>query len=429
MMRVLRAALPKGRLGRAIAVSVSSTVLAQLIVLAASPLLTRLYTPEDFGILGVFSSLLGFFGIAICLRYELAIPLTEDDAGVINLVALSIVVTSLVSLLIGVALWLWGDVVCAWLNAEALRPLLWLLPVALLAMGCYRALTHWAIRRQAFGRLARTRLSQSFGQVLIQTALGYVVPGPFGLLVGQAVGQSAGVTTLALSLCRNEAKLLPAIAPRAMAQGAVRFANLTTLATGAALLNSAARLFPTLLIAALYGAEVAGWFALAQRVLSAPVFLSTAVAQVYLGEAPRLARADGHGMYALFKATAWRLLVFGLLSLGLVVVAGPQLFAWAFGTAWIESGRFAQFLALMLVGQLVVNPLAQTLTVLNRQDLQLAWDTFRFGLLLLAFFAAQQLTWSPLLTIAFLSVGMTLCYIVLFVVTRRTLVAHLNMDT
>ena len=372
---------------------------------------------------------MGFFGIAVCLRYELAIPLAEDDAGVVNLLALSLVVVVTISLLVGVAVWLWGDVICARLNAEALGPLLWLLPVALLAMGCYRALTHWAIRRQAFGRLARTRLSQSLGQVLTQTGLGYVVPGPFGLLVGQAIGQSAGVTSLALALFRNDGRLLPAIAPRAMAQGAVRFANLPTLATGAALLNSAARLFPTLLIAAIYSAEVAGWFALAQRVLSTPVFLSTAVAQVYLGEAPRLARADGDGMYVLFKATTWRLLVFGMLSLGLVVVAGPQLFALVFGTAWIEAGRFAQFLALMLVGQLVVNPIAQTLTVLHRQDIRLVWDAFCFGMLLLVFFAAHRLTWPPLLTIAVLSGAMTLCYVLLFVVTHRTLLTYLRMDT
>jgi O-antigen/teichoic acid export membrane protein len=429
MMRVLRALLPKGRLRRAVALSVSSTVLSQLIVLAASPLLTRLYTPENFGILGVFSALLSILGIVVCLRYELAIPLSEDDAGVVNLLALSLVVTSLVSSLVGLILWLWGDVICLWLNAEALRPLLWLLPVALLAMGCYRALTHWAIRRQAFGRIARTRLSQSLGQVATQTGLGYMVPGPLGLLVGQAIGQSAGMASLAVAVYRSEGRLLRAIKPRAMAQAAARFGNLPTLATGAALLNGSARLFPTLLIAALYGAEVAGWFALAQRILSTPIFLSTAVSQVYLSEASRLARIDSSGINALFMATTWRLLSFGALSLGVVIIAGPQLFALVFGSAWTEAGRFAQVLAFMSLGLLVVNPIAQTLTVLHRQDIRLAWDAFCFGMLLLVFFAAQQLTWSPLLTIAVLSVGMTLCYVLLFVVTRRTLLAHLRMDT
>ena len=127
----------------------------QLLVLVASPLLTRLYTPEDFGVLGVFSALLMMFGIAVSLRYELAIPLAEDDARMVNLLALSLVLALLVSSLFGVVVWLWGDMVTGWFNTEALRPLLWLLPVGLLAMGCNRALTHWAIRRQAFGQITR----------------------------------------------------------------------------------------------------------------------------------------------------------------------------------------------------------------------------------------------------------------------------------
>jgi O-antigen/teichoic acid export membrane protein len=134
-------------------------------------------------------------------------------------------------------------------------------------------------------------------------------------------------------------------------------------------------------------------------------------------------------MYALFKATTWRLLVFGVLSLGLVVVAGPQLFALVFGPAWAEAGRFAQFLSLMALGRLVVDPVAQTLTVLERQDIRLAWDALRFGMLLLVFLAARQLAWSPLLTIGVLSVTMTMCYLLLFVLTRWALLSRLHART
>jgi O-antigen/teichoic acid export membrane protein len=426
MIQALRTRLPKGRLRRTVAVSVTGAALGQLIVLAASPLVTRLYTPQDFGVLGVFSALLSILGIAVSLRYELAIPLAEDDARAVNLLALSLVVTLLISALIGVMLWPWGDAIARWLNAEALRPLLWLLPVGLVAMGCSRALTHWAIRRQAFGLISRNQISRSLGRVVTQIGFGYLALGPFGLLVGQIIGQSAGITTLALAFYRSTGTMLRAIRPHAMTRAAARFGNLPTLATGAALLDNGGRLAPALLVAALYGIEVAGWFALAHKILQMPVFLSAAVARVYLGEAPRRARAGGEGMYGLFKATTWRLLAFGMLSLGLVVVAGPQLFAVVFGSVWTEAGRFAQFLAFMTLGQLVAAPVAQTLTVLERQDVQLAWDGLRLGALLLVFLAAYQLSWLPLLTIGVLSAGTAICHILLFVRTRQVLLAHLR---
>jgi O-antigen/teichoic acid export membrane protein len=408
-------------------VSVTGAALGQLIVLAASPLVTRLYTPEDFGALGVFSALLGILGIAVSLRYELAIPLAEDAVSVVNLLALSLLVALLLSSLIGVMLWFWGDVITGWLNAEALRPLLWLLPVGLLAVGCNQAFTHWAIRRQAFGRITRTEISRSLGRVVAQIGLGFFALGPFGLLVGQIIGQSAGITTLGLALYRSEGRTLRAIRFRRMVQMTARFVNLPTLASGAALLENGGRLGPALLVAALYGVEVAGWFALAQKMLQMPVLLSTAVARVYLSEAPRRARAGGEGMYALFKGTTWRLLAFGMLSLGLVVIAGPQLFALVFGSVWAEAGRYAQFLAFMFLGQLVVSPIAQTLTVLERQGLQLSWHTLRVGTLLLVFLAAHQLTWPPLMTMAVLSAGTAICYILLFVRTRQVLLAHLRL--
>ena len=238
MMMGLRALLPSGRLGRAVAILVTGTALGQLIVLAASPLVTRLYTPADFGVLGVFSAFLGILGIAVTLRYELAIPLAEDDESVVNLLALSLAVALLLSLMIALALWPWGEVITGWFNAEALRPLLWLLPVGLLAMGCASVFTYWAVRRQAFGHITRNQISRSVGQVATQISCGYLILGPFGLLAGKIVAELAGITTLALAFHRIEGRKWRAIRLHGMARAAVRFGNLPTLATGAALLES-----------------------------------------------------------------------------------------------------------------------------------------------------------------------------------------------
>lgn len=424
MIRTLQGFLPKGRLGRAVTVLVSGTALGQIIILAASPLLTRFYTPEDFGILGVFSALLGIFGVAICLCYELAIPLAEDDASGVNLLALSVVVTAIVSSAAGVVFVVWGDTICGWLNADGLRPLLWLLPVGLCTMGCARALIHWAIRRQEFGRITRTRVSRAIGQVVVQVGCGFLALGPIGLLVGQIIGQSAGITNMTLAFHRKEGRLWAAIRVREMARMAGRFAHLPKFGAGATLLNNGGRLAPTLLVAALYGPEVAGWFALAQRILATPAFFGVAVSQVYLGEVPRLDRDGGDGHYGLFKATAWRLLVFGGLALSPLIIAGPQLFALIFGSVWTEAGRFAQFLAFMSLGHLVVSSVSHTLTVLERQDVRLLWDALRFGALLLVFLVAQQLEWSPLVTIAVVSAVMTLGQILMFLQMRRMLLAH-----
>ena len=426
VMRVVKALLPKERLTRAVAISVTGTTLAQAITIAAAPLLTRLYTAEDFGLLGVFTALLGTLGTIICLRYELAIPLANDDRSSINLMALGLTITLLLCSLIALIIWFWGDPIIQYMNAENLGPFLWLLPIGLLALGCVRILTHWAIRHQAFGRITRTRISQSLGQITTQLGFGWFGFGPLGLLVGQIIGQSAGITTLAFSFFQKERQPWRVLRFRHMVSAGLRFSYLASYGSGGALLNVAGRLLPALLFAVTYNAAVAGWFVLAQRILATPVFFSTAVAQVYLGEAPRLIKTDSGGLYSLFLKTAWRLLAFGVLVLAPILVAGPQLFGLIFGTPWTSAGGFAQVMVFMFIGQLAVNPIAQTLVVLERQDIQAAWDALRFVALLLVFLLAGWLDWPPFITVVVLSAVMTICYILLFWITRHVLLASIN---
>jgi O-antigen/teichoic acid export membrane protein len=426
MTSLVRAVLPKGRLGRAVVLLASGTVASQAIVVLASPLLTRLYTPEDFGILAVFSALLGVLGLVVCLRYEVAIPLAEDETTAVNLVALNVVTALLVSAVVGLVVWRWGDAISAWTNAEALRRWIWLLPLGLFTFGCYTTLRHWAVRRQAFGHIVRTRLSQAIGQVAAQVGLGWLIPGPVGLLVGQVVGHSAGITSLGSSFYRNERQRLGALSVNGMIRAAARFWRLPTLATGASLL-SAARMLPSLFFAVIYGAQVAGWFLLAQRVVAMPMrLLGVSVGQVYLSEAPRLYRADHARMYALFMSTTGRLFAVGILSMGIVALVGPELFAMVFGDEWTETGRYARFLAPMYIAQLAVSPTGETLTIVERQDLRLAWDAVSCGTLMLIFFGAYWLGWSALHTVIVLSIGMTLCYLGLFVLTRVVLLDKLR---
>ena len=189
--RTVRVTLPRGRLARSVAVLAGGTALGQAITVLASPILTRLYAPEDFGVLAVYSSILGILSVIASWRYELAIPLPEQDEDAVNLVALSLGIVVLMSMVVGLGAWLLGEHVVQWLNAPGLQPYLWLLPVGTLLVGSYQIFNYWAVRKQAFGAIARTKLYQGLGAALTQVASGFLKSGPLGLIVGQIVGQSA----------------------------------------------------------------------------------------------------------------------------------------------------------------------------------------------------------------------------------------------
>lgn len=109
-------ALLKGRFARSVTVLAGGAVLGQAITVLVSPILTRLYSPEDFGVFGVYASILGIVTVIASLRYEYALPLPEDDAIAANILALCFLLLLGMTGLIALLVYGLGDRIVAWAN-------------------------------------------------------------------------------------------------------------------------------------------------------------------------------------------------------------------------------------------------------------------------------------------------------------------------
>jgi len=264
------------------------------------------------------------------------------------------------------------------LGAPELARYLWLLPLSLAGASIYSALNYWAVRKGAFVSIAHTRLSQSISQFLTQIGLGLATTGPLGLIIGDAVGRAAGSSTLASHALRNR-QTFARISWAGLQEASKRYVQFPLLSSPSALLNAAGLNVPTLVLTTFYGAEIVGWFALAQRIVGIPATLiGQAVSQVYLSEAARLSREDPRSLYQLFLKTTGKLLLLGALPAVVLSIGSPWLFASIFGSPWRTTGQYMQLLAPMFLVQFAAVPVSTTAIVLERQDLQLAWDAGRF---------------------------------------------------
>ncbi len=184
LQRLRGAKLPGGAFARSVLTLASGTAIAQLLLALAMPVLARLYTPADYGALAVYASTLTVLLVVASLRYEVAIPLPEDEAVAGSLLVLALILVGAMTAVVSLVVWLGGDAFVAAVKVPVLRPYRWLIPVGFLGAGTYQALSYWAIRRGAFSRVARTKLSQGIGQVVTQIALGLARAGAPGLLIG-----------------------------------------------------------------------------------------------------------------------------------------------------------------------------------------------------------------------------------------------------
>ncbi len=406
--------IPEGGFGRSVLLLVGGTALGQAILAAASPILTRVYTPDQFGIFGVFTALLSLLLVVSSLRYEMAIPLAETDDDAIHLLVLSLGITFALVLLVCVGVWVGRTDLASLAREPRIGTSLWLLPVSLLGAGAYQALSYWVFRKRRFPEAARAKVLQSIAQVAAQVSLGLGGIGVGGLIVGDATGRVIGGGAL-LAMVRRSTTIPARIRWDTLRAVAIRFRRFPLISSFSAVLNAATLQLPPLLFVAAYGAREGGWFVLGQTVIAMPsVLVGQAVAQVYMGEASALRREDPARYAALFFRTARQLALVGLAPVVIGLIAAPWLFSVVFGPSWREAGIYVRILSASYLVNFVVWPLSQTLLILERQDLQMYWDAGRLALVAAVLVALPRLGLGPRWTVGVLSLAVTLSYLVFF---------------
>ncbi|MBN2290855.1 MAG: oligosaccharide flippase family protein [Pirellulales bacterium] len=412
-MLSLLESLPGGRFTQNVVVLAGGTVAGQAVVIAASPILTRLYTPEDFGMLGVYVSLLGLVSVIASLRYEFAIPLPEKDADAAAIVILSLAILPVTVTVVGLVILLFRDPIIAWTNTPGIGPYLWLLPVGMVLMGIYQVFNYWVVRKKVFSRIARTRFYQGIAAVITQLAL--YPCGPLGLLLGQVLGSAAGSGTLASLAVRHDRHAFQQVNRNALVRMALRYRRFPQVSTLSGIANSGGNVLPVLLLAAFFGPFVAGQFALVHRVVTWPMnVLGLAVSQVYFGEGVSALRRSPSNLRSLFLGGSKQLGTVAVLPMLALLLAGPWIFTFLFGSNWESAGQFARVLAPMMAVQLVAASLSQTLNILEHQVWLFAWDAVRLLFTVVSIAGSALFGSSPIMTVAIYSVAMLLVYVVLY---------------
>jgi len=391
-----------------VAVLASGIALTQVLYLAVTPVLTRLYTPEDFGVLAVFAAAGAVWGVVSSLRYEYAIPLPKDSdtaAGLLAAGAAILGVQSVVGLGIAVSV---GPSVCRALNVPALAPWIWLLPFDVLLGGLYGLFYMWGLRLRAYRTIATSKVAQGIWRSALQCGLGFVHVAPGGLLVGWVAGQGASWTTLARFAIRTADGVFSRVTVASARHAARRYIRFATYGSASGLLSVTARQLTPVALVYLFGIGVGGQFGLAQRVLAVPVGLvGAAVSEAYLGMAPELLRERPAELRRIFSRLTMRLALLGILPALVILVAGPWLFSTIFGETWYTAGQYARFLTPAVLMDFIVFPTSQTANIFERQDLQSIADAVLLALLIGVFLAGSFFNWSADATI--LGVSCALC--------------------
>ena len=363
---------------RNVVVISSSSALGQLLTVIVAPILTRIYSPSDMGVMRIYLSILGIITVSSALNYEMAIPLPEDDSSAINLLALSLSILLLVSTLVGIAFIFLGTQLLEIFDAVIIVDYVWLLPIGMLGYGIYNILSYWAVREKAYAVIAKTKLIKSLGMVMTQLGLGAITANPIGLIIGELVGHFSGALTSAKLIINRNKVLLPSISIDGVRKVAARYRRFPLLSSWSTLLNAFGSQLPILFISAIYGSEVLGWISLGQTIMVVPLSLiARSVSEVFFGEFAQAANDNNGQLPRLFRRMLISMVVISLPVVILFALLGPILTPIIFGNRWLEAGIYMRILAPKIFFQTIAQPTGSALAVLERQDLHIVREVLR----------------------------------------------------
>lgn len=411
-----------GRVFKGMATLALGNGLAKIVALLSIQVLTRIYSPEHFGVLSVFTALLLILIPLVTLRYELAVPLPSKDGAAVTLMAVSMGLLLAMTVLIGTVLWLAGPSLLALASMEVLTPYRGLLVAALFLAGLYEVLLIWAVRRRAYPRIARTQLQQSVVGAIAKIALGLAGLMPIGLLIGQVAGACAGLTTLVRTFSADMRRNWRHVTPRRAYTMLRHYRSFPFYRLPAQLLQTFSSQSPLLLTAALYDASTTGQLGLALMTLALPMqLLGYTTSKAYYAEIASLGRKRPTDIRNVTRSVIKRLFALSIAPTLVLLVFGERLFTLAFGAQWELAGELAAILAMYLLFQFIHAPASHLLSLFERQRLLLMLNVQR-SILTVACFSVAHLVDLPITSVVLIySVLLSMHYLFSLVMALRVI--------
>jgi len=381
---------------------ITGTALGQLITVVVSPLLARLYAPEDFGLLAVYISIVSILSVIISLRYETAIVLPGDDNQAIDLVLLASIVAFAFSLIILVIALFFNDQLLTLIGYPQFKVYLYLIPLSTFFYGCYQVLSFWMTRLQRFNFLAVSKAAKEASANATQLGWGFFLsPGAFGLILGQITGNAFGFLFLLHSVYQQIKQRFTSGIMARLKKVLIAYKKFPLYTSWATLINSTSQNIPALLLAIFFTPAIAGYYALATRVVSLPIALiGNSVRQVYFQKATEIYNR-GEDLFQIFYRTTLNLALLGLFPIAVIIIWGEPLFTFVLGAEWGEAGRFAAILSFWLFFGFVNPPAVSNLLILKQNRIQLIWE-----ILLLFFRVLALIIGAYLYNDAYLTIGL-----------------------
>lgn len=401
-------------------VLVTGTAAAQGVAMALSPIITRLYGPENFGLMGTFNAIISIVAPIAALTYPIAIVLPKKDQDAKGLIKISLLIASLIAFLFTIALLLFGNNIADMFNISELSYLIYLIPLVIIFAGLVQVTEQWLIRKKQFTINAKVTFYQSIIINGGKAGVGFFYPFGTVLVLFTAIGNGLKAFMLfffSRKKNNNKSIKMRRTNKKGLKSLAKEYYDFPLYRSPQVFLNGVSQSLPVLLLTSFFGPASAGFYAIGRTVLSMPSSLiGKSVGDVFY---PRIAEAYNNKENTtnlILRATTILSLI-GIIPFGTIVLFGPFLFSLVFGSDWYMAGEYARWTALWVYFMFINQPSVRSLPVLSAQGFHLKFTIATLTIRMAALSAGYFFFNSDLIAVAFFGVSGAILNIILILMT------------
>ncbi len=326
----------------------SGTVLGQAVGFFLLPVISRLFTPADFGVFGSFNAVVNVVAAGVTLDYSQAIMLPKEKNDAMHLFFLSCLSTLFVTFLCLMATLVAHQSFMALVKAQNMWILL-LFVLTIMISGLNVSLQAWGVRAKAFKQTSVTQLIRSLSSSSMQVGLGFFKTGSIGLILSSVLADLIASLNL-LIIFLNDFKIsIKKIDRIKLRQLAKEYRDFPIYSASQNVINALSSGLPVLLLTHFFGISIAGAYAFGVRLLTTPMGLITGAMRQVLFQKASETQHNGGSLIALYLKVTVGLFALGLLPTLILIIWAPEIFSFIFGIQWHNAGLYARWLILWML--------------------------------------------------------------------------------
>ena len=389
----------------------SGTFLAQVISLIITPILTRIYSPEDFSSYALFVSIVSVLSIIASLKYNNAVIIATDEEKALSVFSLSVVITLIFTAFLFLFYFILKEQIVILLKIESIEEWLVFVPISVSIIAIYNILNNWFIRKAEYTKLSINRVINASASGIFKIGFNKVFQlKSFGLILSEIISRLITGVILGSYFLYNNIINLKQLKWKDL-KGALRdYKDFPIYTLPSDFVGVATRELPVFMLSANFSAGVVGYYMLTKRVLDIPfTLLSTSILEVFKQKAAEDFNSTG-SCQNIFLATLKKLLILSVIPFSVLLIIAPLLFEFVFGVDWRMSGEYAQIMVMMYFFKFISSPLTYVFYVVNKLKIDMILNFVFSVVIFCSLYAGNYLYNDPKVTLIFYATSSAIMY-------------------